>query len=192
MAIDSTLTAQDSSTTPVLPAKARTQGIIYPVTGRNDLQFNPASCSSCGLCAFVCPTGAISTGESEAGYHRIFDLASCVFCGMCEVACPTQAIKLSSHQPVTQNQLPSLKIRGEINRAACPKCQRKAPRSDLFAGRLYRFELGGEDQTGLNLAEQEERQVQLERGKLFIQPEGVCLECQQQVLIAEEKLCELP
>jgi len=44
-------------------------------------------CSSCGLCADVCPVEAIS----QIGVYRI-DEALCVGCGLCSESCPTQAI----------------------------------------------------------------------------------------------------
>lgn len=61
----------------------------------NDLGFmgqirpehQPSLCSGCGVCAAVCPQGAISlTGEGVA-----FDPARCTGCGECVAACPTGA-----------------------------------------------------------------------------------------------------
>ncbi len=45
-------------------------------------------CSSCGLCADVCPVGAIS----EIGIYEI-DIELCTACGLCEESCPTNAIR---------------------------------------------------------------------------------------------------
>ncbi|NWJ98118.1 MAG: 4Fe-4S binding protein [Chloroflexi bacterium] len=170
----------------------RDRGMIYPVAGRNGLHFTPARCSSCGLCAYVCSTGAVSTHDTEAGYLRRFDLASCIYCGMCEGACPTQAIKLTVNQVATQPHPNGMMVQGEVLAKPCPKCQQKAPRPDLFADRIYNFELPTteEDEEELTAFQQEERQAFLEQGKLFVQPEAACPECQKQVLVAEEEICK--
>lgn len=168
----------------------RDRGVIYPVAGRNGLHFTPARCTSCGLCAYVCPTQAVSTCDSEAGYLRVFDLSSCIYCGMCESACPTQAIKLTVNQGATQFQPNALKVEGEVNAEPCSKCRRKAPRPDLFAERIYSFELAELEETdeAPSELEQERRHTLLERGKLVVQPEAACPVCQQRVLQAEEEI----
>lgn len=45
-------------------------------------------CNSCGACAVVCPTGAISWGESVGGYVRPeVNGNKCIECGMCLKVC---------------------------------------------------------------------------------------------------------
>lgn len=47
-------------------------------------------CSSCGLCADVCPAEAIS----QIGEYLI-DPAACISCGMCRDFCPSNAIEIT-------------------------------------------------------------------------------------------------
>ena len=47
------------------------------------------SCRSCGLCASVCPAGAVAGRKGEP---YVIDAAECLLCGKCHEACPFQAI----------------------------------------------------------------------------------------------------
>lgn len=90
--------------TPILPHKFKTS-----VTGcsaqcakpqENDLGFRGSiepifdqrdgSCIACGVCARVCPTGAISLDENG---QPVIDLSKCDFEGKCISSCPTRAIR---------------------------------------------------------------------------------------------------
>lgn len=45
-------------------------------------------CTSCQVCAAVCPTGAISINLDEDGYYRPFvDAETCIDCGLCAKTC---------------------------------------------------------------------------------------------------------
>jgi NADH-quinone oxidoreductase subunit F len=52
-------------------------------------QIKPKACKSCGICARVCPSGAIS-GSKGKPYH--IDQAKCIKCGLCQKECPFDAI----------------------------------------------------------------------------------------------------
>jgi ferredoxin len=53
-----------------------------------------SSCSNCGLCHRLCPTGALST--SKWGADIFFNPLACVKCNLCHEACETQCLHLSS------------------------------------------------------------------------------------------------
>jgi NADH-quinone oxidoreductase subunit I len=83
---------------------------IYPrFRGRHELQRDEDGlelCVGCGLCAAICPSGAIYVEAAEnteeerysegERYARIYEInmTRCIFCGYCEEACPTGALKL--------------------------------------------------------------------------------------------------
>ena len=46
------------------------------------------TCISCGACEDVCPTAAISAGDTQ--YN--IDADTCIDCGACADVCPTGAI----------------------------------------------------------------------------------------------------
>ncbi len=53
--------------------------------------YYPERCTGCGLCAIVCPEGALSLVEGRAVFSAPED---CIYCGECELACPAEAVEL--------------------------------------------------------------------------------------------------
>jgi uncharacterized protein len=52
------------------------------------------TCSKCGMCADVCPTGAAVMGEDKDGYP-VYDLKKCIGCAQCIALCPELALRIS-------------------------------------------------------------------------------------------------
>lgn len=144
------------------------RNVIYPMAGRNGLHFWAERCSSCQLCSYVCPTGAISTQEITNGYERVFNLSVCIFCGLCEAACPTHAVRLTLNEMPLHTRLMDFVVQGEVQKEACPECGRVVPQTDLRADYIY-------DLKPLAVG--------------VTQSEKVCDTCQQTVLKAEEEIC---
>jgi ferredoxin len=48
------------------------------------------SCIACGLCASICPVGAITLADT--GDHYVVDPNKCIGCGACVSNCPVEAI----------------------------------------------------------------------------------------------------
>lgn len=95
---------EELADTPILPHKFKTgvtgcsascakpqendlgfRGSVQPIFDQRD-----GACIACGVCARVCPTGAISLDENG---QPVIDLSECDFEGKCISSCPTRAIR---------------------------------------------------------------------------------------------------
>lgn len=59
------------------------------IMGRLKKNFLKGNCSYCGLCAEICPVGAIKVDRTNK--KLIFDAERCIGCGDCVYSCPTDA-----------------------------------------------------------------------------------------------------
>lgn len=64
------------------------------ISPQSTLMCYESKCTLCGLCAKVCPQGAISFENGK----RIVDKKLCTFCGECEKLCPNDAIVISGKE----------------------------------------------------------------------------------------------
>ncbi|WP_206813057.1 4Fe-4S binding protein [Paradesulfitobacterium ferrireducens] len=53
------------------------------------------SCTSCGVCALICPQGALSKREENGKLKLVFEPYQCVQCGRCVETCRPQALKFT-------------------------------------------------------------------------------------------------
>ena len=52
-------------------------------------EWSAKNCNYCGLCAALCPTGAINVDQADRKLK--FHLANCIYCGKCARGCPVEA-----------------------------------------------------------------------------------------------------
>lgn len=74
----------------------KSQGVDVQNASR-EVKRNDDTCTQCGACTAVCPTGALSVERPEMAV--IFDQKKCSVCELCVPACPTRAMKA---RPINQ------------------------------------------------------------------------------------------
>jgi Fe-S-cluster-containing hydrogenase component 2 len=101
------------------------------------LEADAAKCSSCGICAQICPTGAlILSGEADTELTYRHD--QCVACGRCVRHCPEQCLELTHRLDLVRWDLPPV-VLGSSVMLHCVKCGAPvAPRATIetLRGRL--------------------------------------------------------
>ena len=78
------------------------EAIPIPDGYRGEHAYDIDSCTSCTLCARVCPNRAIEMvkapeehGEKHPRTYPQIDLGKCCFCGLCQDICASGAMKLT-------------------------------------------------------------------------------------------------
>lgn len=75
-------------------------------------------CSGHGVCAKVCPTGALQRVERESAAELKFLAARCISCGQCATTCPDKAIRVSPTGGTA-----AVEVLARWSAATCSECQ---------------------------------------------------------------------
>lgn len=76
------------------------------------------SCSLCGKCTVLCPTGALRIEQQEEQRQLVFEALRCLDCGICRGTC--QSLARSALKASGKWMQPAVLKRGQ--RAICPAC----------------------------------------------------------------------
>ncbi len=74
----------------------KTQGVDVQ-NASQEVKRDDDTCTHCGACTAVCPTGALSVQRPQMAVN--FDIKKCSVCELCVPACPTRAMKV---RPINQ------------------------------------------------------------------------------------------
>lgn len=77
------------------------------------------TCTGCGACSKVCPTGALIADVTTTGTTLVFDPRSCVDCGECARVCGVDAISVPGRSPGPHTEVVVARV--SIDR--CSRCQ---------------------------------------------------------------------
>lgn len=111
---------------PIFPAEQmRVTGSLARIAARRQRaapsrvfpQLSLADCSAHGVCAGVCPTGALTRTASDTSARLQFHASKCIACGQCERNCPDHALKLSH-----EGGRPGIDLLAEWSAKECLQC----------------------------------------------------------------------
>jgi formate hydrogenlyase subunit 6/NADH:ubiquinone oxidoreductase subunit I len=111
---------------------------------RNNLPFADInisdSCNICGVCCYICPTGALQKKEEKTKVDIVFDFANCVGCGLCERICDMGSLKIKDkvnlgnlmREPISLHTLPkntcmkcNMSFVSVSESKLCPQCEKR-------------------------------------------------------------------
>jgi ferredoxin len=97
-----------------LPERQRAQGPFFP-----SFTATPA-CTACGVCANICPTGALAFGVEDEAFSLQFAPLACTGCGLCTQFCAPQALQPAAAVAYADAQ-PTILLAGKIK--LCRRCR---------------------------------------------------------------------
>lgn len=82
------------------------------------------ACDMCGLCAAICPTGALSLSGDEAVESLGFNMSSCIGCDMCRQVCKSNAIGYAADIRLCELTAPVNVVLMTCERMQCKRCKK--------------------------------------------------------------------
>ena len=117
------------------PATVRLPESVPAPTGfRGRVVMDPTRCVACGVCAYVCVSGAIKARESDGSFAWSYEPGQCAFCARCFERCNGHAISMDPSPAPAYHRPGEQHVDHEVAFPACVECgavRRPAPEQFL-------------------------------------------------------------
>ncbi|HEX2987297.1 MAG TPA: 4Fe-4S dicluster domain-containing protein [Chloroflexota bacterium] len=105
--------------------------VAPPSHYRGPVQIDTARCLACGVCAYVCPSAAITVTDRTDSCDWSYDPGRCTFCGRCADLCMGKALSMKEEPAPVYTTPGALAETHQVHYPLCPQCGRPAlPISD--------------------------------------------------------------
>jgi ech hydrogenase subunit F len=105
---------------------------------RGSVGIDTAKCLTCGICDYVCVSGAIGVEAGESGMDWHYEPGRCTFCGRCVDHCPGDALAQEGDVVPPYARSGELSKHVKVDYPACPDCGRPArPLNERLLAKAY-------------------------------------------------------
>ena len=113
--------------------------VPHPKSFRGPVKIQTEKCVACGMCAYVCVSGAIKVADREDHCEWTYSPGQCTFCGRCAESCAGEALSMMGESAPPYSQPEELKEVHRISYPICPECGRPTPPvSESMLRRAYK------------------------------------------------------
>lgn len=105
------------------PATVRLPGSVPSPPGfRGRVILDPTRCVACGVCAYVCVSGAITGTNEDKAYAWQYEPGRCTFCARCVDHCTGRALSMESEPAPVYSRPGELNVLQRVPFPLCRSC----------------------------------------------------------------------
>ncbi len=116
-----------------------TEMVEFPTGFRGALAHDPALCTGCKTCAYVCSPSAITFDESHLdSIAWQYSTGQCTFCGRCVEFCPCGALSFNQSIPPLAADRKQQRVSHSVTYQHCQRCDKPImPIAEQVLAHLY-------------------------------------------------------
>ena len=101
--------------------------VPYPKGFHGPVKIHTEKCICCGMCAYVCVSGAVRVAEHKDNCEWAYSPGLCTFCGKCVSVCPVEALHMAAKSAPSYFNTKALDEVHLVPYYPCPECGLPTP-----------------------------------------------------------------